>query len=88
LLLYEGHDEASLKPSESIYKRVHLLREYRTSTMDSAPGPPHVPAAEMRPRQPRTLVLCFDGTSNEFRHHVRQTTHFSDVFIPLDMMIS
>lgn len=72
-----GFDDASLKPSESIYKRVHLLREYRTSTMDS---PPHALAAEMGSRKPRTLVLCFDGTSNEFRHHVRQTAHFSGIF--------
>ena len=82
-----GFDEASLKPSEDIYKRVHLLREYRTSTMDGAPYPPHVPATEMGSHKPRTLVLCFDGTSNEFHHHVRHTAHFSDVFIPLDNMI-
>lgn len=43
------------------------------------------PAA--RPRKPLTLVLCFDGTSNEFRNHVRYTGLSSDIIILFDIMI-
>jgi uncharacterized protein (DUF2235 family) len=52
--------------------------------MDGAAYPTDVPT-EMKPRKPRTLVLCFDGTSNEFRDHVRETAHSSDVIIRLDI---
>jgi hypothetical protein len=83
-----GFDGATLKPSEDIYTRDHLLREYRTSTMDGTAHPTNVPVTEIGPRKPRTLVLCFDGTSNEFHNQVRQTAHSSDVLIPLDIMIS
>ena len=40
-----------------------------------------------RHRKPLTLVLCFDGTSNEFRNHVRQTARSSDIIVSLDIMI-
>jgi hypothetical protein len=63
----------------------HSLCGYRPSIMDGT-YPTDVPT-EMRPRKPRTLVLCFDGTSNEFRNYVRQTADSSDVVIPLDVVI-
>jgi len=46
---------------------------------------PHSPQdlVEVRRRKPRTLVLCFDGTSNEFckrvRHAVFPTTSFDSL---------
>ena len=48
-------------------------------------GTPHSPQDrdEARRRKPRTLVLCFDGTSNEFskrvRHAVFPTTSFNSL---------
>jgi hypothetical protein len=62
--------------------RARLLFGFRHSTMVGAAYSTEVP------RKPRTLVLCFDGTSNEFRNHVRQTAHPSDVIIPLDIVIT
>jgi hypothetical protein len=73
--------------SGETYMRARLLFGYRHSTMDGAAYSSNVPT-EVRPRKPRTLVLCFDGTSNQFRNHVRQTAHSSDVTIPLDIVIS
>jgi hypothetical protein len=61
--------------------RADLRCGYRSSTMDGA----HPAATEMRARKPLTLVLCFDGTSNEFRNHVRYTGLSSDIIIPFDI---
>ena len=53
-------------------------------------GTPHSPQdlVEVWRRKPRTLVLCFDGTSNEFckrvRHAVFRTTSFDSLDINHD----
>jgi uncharacterized protein (DUF2235 family) len=43
------------------------------SLIMTRPSYPSVPLSEVNHRQPRTLVLCFDGTSNEFSERVSQS---------------
>ena len=46
-------------------------------------GTPHSPPdhVDVRRRKPRTLVLCFDGTSNEFCKRVRRAVFPTTWFI-------
>jgi len=57
--------------------------------MDGTPHPPQDHVEVMR-RKPRTLVLCFDGTSNEFckrvRHPVFPITSFNSLDVVHDSL--
>jgi uncharacterized protein (DUF2235 family) len=48
---------------------------------------PEVPI-QVKHRRPRTLVLCFDGTSNEFSQHVRHAVFPTTSLNPLDVMMA
>jgi hypothetical protein len=63
---------------EDLYET--LTRRHGIPTMN---GKAHseVPVEVMH-RKPRTLVLCFDGTSNEFSKHVRHAVFSCDISKP------
>ena len=72
--------------SRDLYESRFASCGYRPSATMGGTYPTDEPT-EARHRKPLTLVLCFDGTSNEFRNHVCQTALSPDIIFPLDIMI-
>lgn len=78
-------DGAALKPSSIVGGFIgDVYSEVSRPTMDGTRYSPQ-DLVEVWRRKPRTLVLCFDGTSNEFCKRVRHAIFLTILFNSFDV---